>query len=104
LSTTVSSINATASFSKVFIDIRAWHVRKDHKRPIMAAYEHQYMREMMRMRVREQELFTRRSASLIELLSWDVRVVLFRLTTWRLKADFIKKHGQLVMLVATGDH
>jgi hypothetical protein len=49
---------------------------------------HPYEEQVNAMKERERNLFNKQTASLVELLSWDFSLLLFRLKTWRLRKDF----------------
>jgi hypothetical protein len=53
--------------------------------------EHPYYQKIMRRRKKEQALFSQKYTSLIELISWDISTIVFKLTNRRLKKDFHKK-------------
>lgn len=63
----------------------------------MEPHEHPYYKQVQAMREKEKRVFTHKSVSFIELLSWDVSVLFFKLKTWRLKKDFYKKWDNVLV-------
>ncbi len=57
---------------------------------------HPYEAQVNAMKERERNLFKKQTASLVELLSWDFSLLLFKLKTWRLRKDFERYQAEHV--------
>ena len=60
----------------------------------MAMQDHPFYEQYCRMRREEYEVF-RKPAALYELISWDIKLWYFNVTTRRSCADFVKQFGHL---------